>query len=59
MGRTKSEGTKNLIRIIDSPRFQYFHFTDGKKTMKLLLSNSSYNRITSNLEKMGYRAINE
>ncbi len=56
MGRTKSEGTKNLTHVIDQPRFQRVFFTNGSTRLALMIATVSHDKIVAGFEKRGFKA---
>lgn len=59
MGRTKEQGSKNLIRVIHTPRFQTVHFMNGSTNLKMLIATNSYDKIVAGFEKRGYKIIHD
>ncbi len=55
MGRTKAEGSKQIARQLDNPRFQVVQFSNGKAQLKVLIATGSYDRIVAGFEKRGFK----
>ena len=55
MGRTRQEGSKQLARVIDQPRFVRVFVTKGSNRMPINISAASYELIAAGFERRGYR----
>lgn len=54
MGRSKQEGTKNLAKLVDNPRFVRVFVTKGNNRMPLNISAASFDLIAGGFERRGY-----
>lgn len=57
MGRTKPQGTKNLVHVIQQPRFLLTHFSNGSSHLKVLISSANYDKIVAGFEKRNYKVM--
>lgn len=54
MGRNRSEGPKNLAKVMDNPRFVRVFVTKGSARMPMTFAADSFERIASGFERRGY-----
>jgi hypothetical protein len=55
MGRShKKEGTKNLAKVLDNPRFTKVFVTKGNSRMPMLLSTASFDVLAAGFERRGF-----
>lgn len=56
MGRTRDEGPKNLVKVINQPRFQRVFFTNGSTRLSFLVAVGSRDKIVAGFEARGFTA---
>lgn len=56
MGRTKGEGPKNLVKVLNASRFQKVIFTKGSTRLPYLVYNDHYADIVARFEGRGFKA---
>lgn len=54
MGRKKDEGPKNLVIILDKPRFQRIVFTRGSSRLPFLISDDRLDGVVNRFEQQGW-----
>lgn len=56
MGRGRNEGQKNLVKMLDNPRYVRVFFARGSQRLpsSMLVSAASYERIIAGFERRGY-----
>ena len=55
MGRGKEQGTKNLAKLVENPRFVRVFVTKGNYRMPMNISASSFDLIEAGFERRGYK----
>ncbi len=54
MGRNRTEGPKNLAKVIDNPRFMRVFVTKGNNRMPMNISAASFEVIAAGFARRGY-----
>lgn len=57
MGRNREQGPKNLVKVIDQPRFQRVFFVNGSTKLSFLVAMGSRDKIVAGFEARGFKTV--